>query len=301
LSFVNKFFDAVENGDSQLVAGLLEADPSLANATDTRMLFPLGYWTKLRSKEQGRPVPEQRPRKQASKKSALHIAVENRQTEVARILIEAGANVNAADTSSTPLQSAVDTSNGPVSIELVELLIKSGANAREPEGQTALHEAIEGMDGRFPTPKEVVELLLHAGADPTARTKSGVTPLAELLELRTCRERAAVVRMLIRQGDATSEHPKLGPLICVAAWKNEPEVLRILIEAGADVNVSGKWGTPLHCAARNGFNENVEVLLAAGADPFAVDLDGHTPIECVEPKLLEALSVLEKHVDRSTR
>jgi ankyrin repeat protein len=286
---MNEFFDAVENGDSQLVAGLLEADPSLANATDTRMFVPLGYWTKLRIKENGEPTPELRPRKQAST------------TEVARILIAAGANVNAPGKITTPLHSAVDALDGPVSIELVELLIHSGANAREPVGQTALHTAIGGMDGKFPTPKEVVELLLHAGADPTARTKSGVTPLAELLELRTCRERAEVVRMLIQEGDARSEHPALGPFICVAAWKNEPEVLRILIEAGADVNVCGKWGTPLHHAARNGFHENVEVLLAAGADPFAIDSDGRTPLECIEPNLIEALGVLEKHVDRSTR
>src|SRR5262249_27483927 len=144
-------------------------------------------------------------------------------------------------------------------------------------------------------------LLLQVGADPRARTESGVTPLAELLDLRKCEERAAVARMLIQEGDGRSEHPKLGPLICIAAWKNEPEVLRILIEAGADVNVSDKWGTPLHHAASNGFHENIEVLLSAGVDPFTADSQGRTPIECVSPRLLEALSILEEHANRSTK
>ncbi len=301
---MNKFFDAVENGDARCVAELLDADPSLANATDTRMFFPPGYWAKLRSVDRGQPNPERRPREEPSRESALYIAVENRQTEVARKLIEHGANVNVtARAVQIPLWTAVDSLNGPVSLELVELLIESGAdvNARELGGWTALQKALQGMDSAAATPKEVIELLLHAGAAANVPDNEGVTPLAQLLNLRKCADRAAVTKMLTQRGaDVKTDHPKCGPLICIAAGKEEPEVLRLLVEAGADVSRPDESGaTALHYAASSGLYKNIELLLGVGADPCAVDSRGHTAIEWIAPKLLDALDILEAHVGRS--
>jgi len=296
---VNQFFDAVENGDTHLVSTFLEADPSLVNATDTRMTKPLGYRIKMRVKKEGSPKPQLRSRERASMNSALHIAASNRHFEIARMLLQRGVNVNAVGDSGTPLQTAVDWLNGPVSLELVALLIRNGAdpNAGKPGGTTVLHQAIYAMQDHPPPPKELVEMLLRAGAVATARTRSGVTPLQVLLELPKCKERAQIAKMLI-QAEALSGRPTVAPILCLAASKNEPELLRVLIEAGMDVNRADDVGSPLHHAARHGFSENVGVLLAAGADPRALDQAGRTAIECIPHKLLQALNILEQHAIR---
>ena len=297
---VNQFFDAVENGDSHLVGTLLKADPSLVNLTDTRMTEPLGYSSKMRIKKEGRPDPPLRPRKSASLNSALHIAVDNRHFEVAQILLQRGANVNAAgDSGKTPLQTAVDWLNGPVSFELVALRIESGAEANVSTrgGFTALHEAIYAMQDTPPPPKEVVEILLRSGADATARTRSGETALESLVKLPKCAERVPIAIMLIQEENRRGRSTE-APLLCLAASRDEREVVRFLIEAGMDVNRADETGSPLHHAARQGFSENVNLLLAAGADPWTLDPAGRTAVECIPQKLLDALSVLEEHVQR---
>jgi ankyrin repeat protein len=261
------------------------------------MFWPLGCWEKLNRKEGRWPARGPSRREEPSTQSALQVAVKDRQTHVARILIAAGADVSPAG--KALLSSAVYHAHGPVSIELVDLLIKSGAKI--DACPTILHDAIRGMDGRVPTSKEVVELLLRAGADATAPTKSGVTPLAELLSLRKCNERAALVRMLLQVSDALPDHPEDGSLIGLAASRDEPDVLRLLIEAGADVNRVDRGGAPLHRAARNGLHQNIEILLAAGADPWSADSAGCTAIDCISPQLLEALRILEEHAGRSRR
>jgi len=297
---VNQFFDAVENGDTHLVSTFLEADPSLVNATDTRMTKPIGYRIKMRVKREGSPKPQLRPRERASMNTALHIAASNRHFEIARMLLQRGANVNAVGDRGTPLQTALDMLNGPVSLELVALLIESDAdvNAGGPGRATALHLAIEAMQYIPPPPKALVEILLRAGADAAARTSCGVTPLQSLLEIRKCIERDSIVKMLI-QAEALSARPTEAALLCLAASKDEPEVLRVLLEAGIDPDRADDAGSPLHHAARHGFSENVSLLLSAGADPRALDQAGRTAIDCIPHKLLEALNILEQHVSRS--
>ena len=300
---MNQFFDAVENGDTHLVRTLLEADPALVHATDTRMTEPLGYWTKMRIKREGRPMPELRRRKQASRNSALHIAIENHQFEVAGMLLERGANANAGGGSGRPLEMAVDRWDGSASFELVTKLIASGAdvNGGVPGGFTVLHRAIEAMGGNRPAPKEVVELLLRAGADVTARTGSGETPLVCLLRLRKCSERVPILKLLIQE-ETRCGRPTETQLLGMAASRDEPEVLRILIDAGMDVNRACEEGLrPLQHAALHGLSENVRLLLAAGADPRALDGEGRTALEYIPQKLLDGLSLLEEHVKRSAR
>mmetsp|Transcript_39393 Transcript_39393/g.92606 ORF Transcript_39393/g.92606 Transcript_39393/m.92606 type:complete len:112 (-) Transcript_39393:15-350(-) len=65
-------------------------------------------------------------------------------------------------------------SNGHV--EMTQVLLAAGAdvNARNVDGKTPLHFAVNLKDGRV----ELVQILLAAGADVDSKDRMGITPLA---------------------------------------------------------------------------------------------------------------------------
>ena len=103
--------------------------------------------------------------------TALHLAAFFGKTEVARRLVQAGADVHvysANDFHVQPLHSAAAGRH----VEICRLLIGAGAdvNATQRHGFTPLHSAAQNGD------VELVELLLSAGADPSAVTDDGASP-----------------------------------------------------------------------------------------------------------------------------
>jgi len=99
----------------------------------------------------------------------LHTAVNNEEIEeIARLLIERGANVNVPDKDGvTPLFRVA-------SIKIARLLIERGANvnAADREGLTPLHMAVlEGLG------IDLAKLLVMRGAEVNARNNHGHTPL----------------------------------------------------------------------------------------------------------------------------
>ena len=103
--------------------------------------------------------------------TALHLAAFFGKTEVARRLVQAGADVHvysANDFHVQPLHSAAAGRH----VEICRLLIGAGAdvNAKQRHGFTPLHSAAQNGD------VELVELLLSAGADPSAVTDDGASP-----------------------------------------------------------------------------------------------------------------------------
>ena len=109
----------------------------------------------------------------------LHHAVYNDQTEIIRLLIDKGADVNGKRKAAnhekgvTPLHEATWRST----IETMELLINNGAdvNMKRADGAIALHYAVWfGL-------KEQTEFLLSKGSDVKARDgdNNGATPLHE--------------------------------------------------------------------------------------------------------------------------
>lgn len=107
--------------------------------------------------------------------TALHEAASNGHVETARMLLGAGAEVDAAEeTQSTPLHLAAE--RGDEAMARLLLDAQADPNARNFSGGTPLHVAMFFGNVR------VAEMLVDAGADPAARDDQGETPLDKAAE-----------------------------------------------------------------------------------------------------------------------
>ena len=133
--------------------------------------------------------------------SALMVA---QSVDVARILVEYGANVNfVGEEGKTPLMGYL--LHRP---EAVKFLLEQGANpnARDNKGNTPLHHCTYNA--------ESARLLIEAGADVNARNEAGDTPL------------------MVQSGVGLGGEE---------TGRSEP-VVRLLIDCGADLNIRNKAG-----------------------------------------------------------
>jgi ankyrin repeat protein len=196
----------------------------------------------------------------------LHLLVENseyRNLEIARRLIENGADVNAKrrKTSWSMLHWAASGND----TELTELLLSAGADVDEQANsnrETPLHvtKAVA-----------VADLLLDAGANVNAGDKEGFSPLFRAIASPTKDNPISQITELIdRLVEAGADiHTQAGngwSLLDAAISAGAPEVGRKLIDAGVDVSVSHKsLGTPLHHAAAVGSSTFIDLLLQSDA------------------------------------
>jgi ankyrin repeat protein len=130
-------------------------------------------------------------------------------------------------------------------------------NARNPQGQTALHLAL-----RDNSPQVVESLLKRTNLDVDALNAAGETPLM----LAALRGQLEWVRRLLERG-AKMHFDGWSP-IHYAATGPEPRVVALLLDRGAPIEaLSPNRTTPLMMAAGYGAEANVDLLLARGADP----------------------------------
>ncbi len=191
---------------------------------------------------------------------ALFAAIESDNAAMVRLLVEAGADVNAAEGfgGNTPLHEAVEEGNA----EIVQILVDAGADI-EAEGfmdQTPLSLAAE--EGA----SEILQILLGQSAD------NGT------------------------QEGEDKQAPAIGSeALFTAIEKGDVETVRLLVEAGADVNAAEGFGgnTPLHEAVKKGDVEIVKILVAAGADVNAEGYFDRTPLTlATEEGATEILQIL---------
>ena len=293
---MDSFFTAIEVGDIAAVRRYLEQDASAANALDCR-LTPVDPLWKEKSALVGDGSIGEPPKPQVFRPyPALHVAAWHRRTEIARLLLDHGAEVNAANKfQQTALYFAMLSRDQALNMELIELLVERGAdvNARDKRGNNMPIQLAFGWR-RDPLP--ALELLLRNGADVNAVSSEGKTALDwAMILLGSPWNHAARVELLLRYGAnvnpvRTREFPS--PPLCMAARIGNAAVVRLLIEAGADVNATDRWGTSLFHAASRGHDRIIGLLLSAGADPRASgrpvgckddDKFDKTPLDVVRP------------------
>ncbi|XP_020291567.1 uncharacterized protein LOC109858571 [Pseudomyrmex gracilis] len=197
--------------------------------------------------------------------SLLYDAIENKEIEMAELLLNRGANVNASDESGvTPLCLAVKKGH----VDVVKMLIDRGANVntKTRDGTTPLHYAIKYKN------RKIAELLLNHRANVNASDKSGVTPMCLAVERRY----VDGIKMFMDRG--VNVETLFGTYSLHDAIVNkEIEIAELLLNRGANVNASNRYGvTPLCLAVKGGHVDVVKMLMDRGANVFAKTLDGST-------------------------
>lgn len=232
--------------------------------------------------------------------------------DAARVLVEAGADVNLGEPEFgfTPLLDAIYNDH----YDLAALLVERGADLKSG----ALYLAVEmhnldyfGNRPRKPVSDKLDELgfikvLLDRGADvngplkaklPGRQAQGGISVVPGATPFYRAARSAdlAVMRLLLERG-ADPNRPSddhTTPLLAAATGQGarfaggderpEPEfveALRLCVEKGADVNAANDRGdTPMHAAAQRGADGIVQFLADHGAKLDVKNKSGRTPLD----------------------
>ena len=244
----------------------------------------------------------------------LLFATRNGDVETARVLVDAGADVNdTAASGASALVIAAHSGHGP----LATYLLEQGADPNAAEaGYTALHAAV------LRSQHELLEALLDHGADINARVEHG-TPgrrfsadysiraqliggtafwlaakYGELEIIRMLAERGADVTIAPRTrmsalqaamgtpgGSLENRRDRIGktPPDPVVEERLTLELARFILDLGADVNAPDEKGnTALHHAVLKKFKRVIELLVENGADISPANVNGQTPLVLAE-------------------
>ncbi len=249
--------------------------------------------------------------------TALLLVARNGDVGAARVLLEAGAEVNdtAADGTSALVVAAHSGHEA-----LARYLLEQGADPNAAEaGYTALHAAVLRGQG------EVVRALLAGGADPNLPVVRG-TPgrrfsadysirhqaiganalwlaakYGEFESLRALADYGADPFMIPANGVSALQAAIGRPSISQENRRNRvgvppqdhvdreglaTELARVVIALGVDVNTADERGeTPLHDAVRTGSAPLVELLVERGADVRATNNRDQTALNLAETPL----------------
>jgi len=250
--------------------------------------------------------------------TALLYAARDGRVELARTLLDAGANVNRAEANDiSPLLMALTNDH----MAAARVFIEHGAdiNAADFWGRTPLFSAVEIRNRDYTRGNEhgidreaaldLITLLLDRGANPNPRTKEippirrWVTSLGDLTWInmigQTAFIRAAMsgdittMRLLLAHGADPKITTVGGTTALVTAAGGNVAVqqsfvesressmaaVKLCLDLGIDANAANETGfTAVMGAANKGWDDVLEVLLKAGGRLDVQDAQGRTPL-----------------------
>src|SRR5437870_5832267 len=137
---------------------------------------------------------------------------------------------------------------------------KAEVKATQTDEPTALHWAVRLDD------LDTTELLIRSGANVSAATRAGATPL----ELAAVNGSAAMIEKLIKAGgDVNARLTKYGDTaLMMAARTGKPDAVKVLLDNGAQINSAETWGgtTALMWAVSESHPDAAKLLIDRGAN-----------------------------------
>ncbi|XP_074115939.1 uncharacterized protein LOC141538403 [Cotesia typhae] len=272
-----KLSNAVHRGDYDEVLSLI----TILKKTDENLWQECSYYLLSDAIKKGhRSVAILLLNNQAKKcpndnkgESALHLAVENDEYEIAKLLLEQGADVDevikSGDYQGSTLLHVAFVNN---ELEIVQLLLDYGVNinAVDSEIKTCIFYATQLTD------LTMLELLLRNGSDLKAVDLENNTALFNAVSSTSL---ASVNLFLHYEAQVSITNKFLMTPLHLAAQNPSWKIIESLIMKGGNVNAADLKGlTPLHTAILQGFVGNIKCLLIAGADVNARDINGETPL-----------------------
>lgn len=211
--------------------------------------------------------------------TALTLAINSGYWETTNLLLARGADVNAKDNEGlTPLMRAIKREyNSAAYFDIINLLIKNKAdvNAQDNNGLTVL--MLAAQKDYAPVFLDLAGLLIEQGADVNARADDSSTVLTQVVK-RPEFGYADIAKMLIGKGADLNIRTNDGATVLMAAVQSgASQMPLLLIEKGLDVNAKDNEGlTALMQMGRKCDFNMAWLLIHSGADTDARDASGDT-------------------------
>jgi len=225
---------------------------------------------------------------------------------IVKALIKAGADVNIANNVGwTPLYSAI----GKNKMAVVKLLITAGGdvNIANNRGWTPLHRTVNSLDNQKFDGKELMRVLIDAGAKINMQTKAGDTAV----NLAATNDRLNELDLLLTYNPDINKADNAGITpIASAIMKNHVYIVKVLIGAGVDVNLADNNGwSPLHKTVNKPKTQQFEgtelasLLIGAGANLEPKIKNGFSPLMLASyyGRFNEAKLLIDSGADISSR
>ena len=202
----------------------------------------------------------------------LRDALENKHTEIAKLLLIKGSKVNSnGKYPNSPLHFAA--TNGD--IDIVQMLLDRGANinAQNKSGDTPLHNAVKSKK------LEIVESLINRGANVNTSNRKNLIPLYIAIQ-KNAKEIATL--LLSRAANSVrAKEPHSTTILHIAAKRGFLPIVEYLVKHGAYDNstytsVSPERYTPIQLAIIHKREKVVKLLLKCEADIDAQNKFGQT-------------------------
>jgi quinoprotein dehydrogenase-associated probable ABC transporter substrate-binding protein len=203
-------------------------------------------------------------------------AARQKKDEIAKALIELGADVNLANDGMTPLVAALMRDHVPT----VKVLLDAGAQLEEPGPGGVTPLALALTERKY----ESAKALIDGGANVNATSgEEALTPLM-IVAAQTGPAEGAMFRpgsarptdvakdLLDHKAEVNAQSSTGMTALMIAATHNSPPMIGLLMDAGADAELKNKQGqTARDVALLNGNQEAAQAILVLGSARAASD------------------------------
>lgn len=174
-------------------------------------------------------------------KTALMYAVEGKNINIVKLLLTAGADANINSLGLSPIHIAMENYD----IDIIRLLIRHGAILRNDCIAVFIMNYGCSRDPNFANDNEkmtnIVKLLLLAGYSPNTSTETSSGHFIAPLFMSLSEGCVEIAKLLIKTGADVNKCTDIGTPLSSAIYMLNPEkieIVKLLIDAGADVNGS---------------------------------------------------------------